>query len=407
MNMFSALGVALSALFVNKGRSTLTSLGIVIGIMAVIAMVAAGSGARAKLDERLESVGKNLILVRPGGRSSVGFAAATNTLTVDDAQALRDDPELQRQLVGVSETQLMLAAVFAQNGAFQHTTLTGGVPDVFVIRKWKLTAGRFYTNEDLKKSAPVCLLGETVRKKLFPYRENPVGQRVRIGNVRVEVIGILGSKGRAPTGADQDDQVFVPITTLQDKLALEKRLSLITAAAKAQDNIDAVVNRMKEVIRARHHIRAGVDDDFEVSSVQEMAQLAVFLTKTLNILIVIIASISLVVGGIGIMNIMLVSVTERTREIGIRMAVGATPADIRNQFLIEAVVLSLVGGIIGITCGIAAAAALSLAAGWPIFVSPFYVGLAVGVSAGVGVFFGLYPAAKAARLDPIEALRYE
>jgi putative ABC transport system permease protein len=390
MSLFSALRVALGALVVNKGRSTLTSLGIVIGIMAVIAMVAAGAGAREKLDERLESVGKNLILVRPGGRAATGIVTQFKPLSSEDAQVLRDDPDLRRWLVGVAESQFLPPTVVTSGAGTHHlTTLTAGVPDVFTVRNWKLARGRFYTQSDVKAAANVCLIGETVRRKLFPHKLDPLGERLRVENASLVVIGVLGEKGRAPTGADQDDQVFLPITTLQEKLGQPKQVAVIATAVRSQVHLDEAVKRIRKLVREKHHLRPGVEDDFEVSSVQEMAQLAVVLTGTLNVLIVVIASISLVVGGIGIMNIMLVSVTERTREIGIRMAVGATPADIRNQFLIEAMVLSMIGGVIGIALGIGVAAVIALFLGWPVFVSPFYVGLAFAVSAGVGVFFGL------------------
>ncbi len=408
MSLLSALRVALDALLVNKGRSILTSLGIVIGIMAVIAMVAAGSGARDKLDERLASVGKNLILVRPGGQASTGITANFKPLSTEDAPTLREDPELKKMLVGVAESQFYQTLIFAPStGVHLFTTISGGVPDVFTVRNWQLTRGRFTNQSDLKSAANVCLIGETVRKKLFPHKADPLGERVRIENVSFVVVGVLGSKGRTPTGLDQDDQIFVPLTTLQDKLGKGRQIAVIAAAVKSQGDLEPAVKRMQKILREKHHIREGSEDDFEVRSVEEMAALAVVVTKVLNILIVVIASISLVVGGIGIMNIMLVSVTERTREIGIRMAVGATPQDIRNQFLIEATVLSMIGGIIGISLGIGIAVILAWLIKWPIFVSPFYVGLAFGVAAAVGMFFGFYPAAKAAQLDPIEALRYE
>jgi putative ABC transport system permease protein len=251
------------------------------------------------------------------------------------------------------------------------------------------------------------MLGATVRQKLFPNKPDPVGESVRVGMVELRVIGILEEKGRSPTGADQDDQIFLPITTLQRKLTGDDRLALILTAARSENLIETAKEEISRVLRERHHLRPGAADDFDVSSVREMAELAVFLTSTMQGLIAVIASISLVVGGIGIMNIMLVSVTERTREIGIRMAIGATPSDVLIQFLIEAVVLALVGGIIGITLGIGGAVGLAELANWPVVVDPMIVGLAFLVAAAVGIFFGYYPALKASRLDPIEALRYE
>ena len=404
MSFFSAIQVALTALLVNKGRSMLTSLGIVIGISAVIAMVAAGSGARYKLDDRLESVGKNLILIRPGSRTQQGIVADYTLLKSVDAAAIRK--RVGPLLIGVAESQMtqrLVSSRYANHG----TVLVGSTPDLQRIRNWKMAYGRFYSEDDLKRQAPVCLVGWTARKKLFPERPDPIGEMVRVGNVPLRVIGVMAEKGRSPTGADQDDQIFLPITTLERNITGDDNITIIVTATRSEATVEKAKEEIVQVLRERHHIKPGATDDFDVSTVQEMAELAVILTTTMQLLIAMIASISLVVGGIGIMNIMLVSVTERTREIGIRMAIGATPSDVLMQFLIEAVVLALVGGVMGITLGIAGAVGLAHLAGWPVVVEPTIVLLAFLVAAGVGIFFGYYPALKASRLDPIEALRYE
>ncbi len=404
MSFFSAIRVALAALLVNKGRSMLTSLGIVIGISAVIAMVSAGTGARFKLDDRLESVGKNLILIKPGSRTQQGLVADFAPLKIEDAQAIRK--QVGALLVGVAESQMTQRIVSTAAG--NHITLlVGTVPDVQRIRNWTMAYGRFFSDEEVNRVAPVCLLGQTIRKKLFPDKPDPVGEKIRVGQLQLRVVGVLAEKGRSPTGADQDDEIMMPITTIQRQVTGDYNVSLIVTAAKSEDLINKAKDDITRVMRERHHIRAGATDDFDISSVREMAELAVILTNTMQLLIAVIASISLLVGGIGIMNIMLVSVTERTREIGIRMAIGATPADVLIQFLIEAVVLALVGGIIGITLGIGGAIGLAQVADWPVVVQPSIVALAFLVAAAVGIFFGYYPALKASRLDPIEALRYE
>ena len=403
MGLLAAIRVAVDALLVNRGRSVLTSLGIVIGISAVIAMVSAGGGAREKLDERLENVGKNLILIRGGARTQQGALADFVPLTRPDAAALRK--RFGHEVVGVSETQ-MTQRLASTVTAYWPTVIVGMTPDLQAVRRWTMVSGRFITDEDVKKEANVCAIGETVRQKLFA-NTSPVGQLIRVDQLQLRVVGVLGARGRSPTGADQDDQIFVPLTTVQHKLIGDEKLSLIMVAARRTGDIERLKEQVTQTLRERHHLAAGAVDDFDVSSVQEMAELAVFLTRVMQILIGVIASISLIVGGIGIMNIMLVSVTERTREIGIRMALGATGADVLIQFLIEAVILSLIGGLLGITLGIAGAVGLAHLAGWPLIIEPGIILLAFLVSAAVGVFFGYYPAFLASRMDPIEALRYE
>jgi putative ABC transport system permease protein len=403
MGFLSALRVALAALVAHKGRSVLTSLGIVIGTAAVIAMVSAAGGARLKLDERLENVGKNLILVRAGARTQSGAVADVKPITNDEAGMLRK--QLKHLIQGVAEVQATMrtAATRTRNCT---TMIVGTGPDMKPVRGWVVHYGRFLAEEDLKKQATVCVLGETVREKLFPGTPNPVGQKVRIDHLQLLVVGVLAPKGRSPIGGDQDDQIFIPLNTLQRKLVGEESLSMILTSVDRMDKLDRAKEEVSRVLREKRHVKPG-QEDFDVSTVQEMAELAVVMTRTMQILIGVIASISLVVGGIGIMNIMLVSVTERTREIGIRMSIGATPRDVLVQFLMEALMLSLAGGLLGVSIGIAAAFALAHVAGWPVHIDYTMVAVSFLISGGVGVFFGYYPALKASRLDPIEALRYE
>ncbi|HMP16306.1 MAG TPA: ABC transporter permease [Gemmatales bacterium] len=408
MGFLSALRVALAALFVNKGRSVLTSLGIVIGIAAVIAMVAAGNGAREKLDDRLESVGKNIILIRPGGKTRTGVTIHSTPITSEDAAAIRKDEVLKKMLIGVAESQATQDQVTNASGTFL-TTISGIVPDMFVVRKWQVSAGRLFNHNDNRSASAVGVIGETLAKKLFPGRRpaDMIGQRVKIWGQSIEIVGVLIPKGKNPIGQDQDDQIFMPINTIQQRLGREPRVSVITCTARNHEDITPAQERITKILRERRNLRPGMPNDFDVTSVEEMAAIGLLLTNTLNILVIVIASISLIVGGIGIMNIMLVSVTERTREIGIRMAVGATPNDVRNQFLIESVVLALGGGLIGVLLGLSFAYVITTLLDWPLRLSPIYPGVAFGVAASVGVFFGYYPAMKASQLDPIEALRYE
>lgn len=403
MNLLAALPVALSALLHNKGRSALTSLGIVIGTAAVIAMVSAAGGARQKLDERLENVGKNLILVRPGARSQHGNLTDVKPLTNEEASLLRK--RLRGAVQGVAEVQATTRAVSTRFHNWS-TMIVGTTPDMRKVRGWIMDFGRYLSDEDVKKQAAVCVLGKTVREKLFPDDANPVGKVVQVDQLPLRVIGVLAPKGRSPIGGDQDDQIFIPLNTLQWKLAGEENLTMILAAVSSMGHLDTVKEEMTRILREKRRLK-NKQNDFDVSTVQEMSELAVIVTRTMQILIGVIASISLLVGGIGIMNIMLVSVTERTREIGIRMAIGATPADVLTQFLIEAALLAFLGGLLGISLGVCGAVALAWLAQWPIFIDYEMVIVSFLVSGGVGIFFGYYPALKASRLDPIDALRFE
>ena len=403
MGLFTAIHMALAALLVHKGRTVLTSLGIVIGTGAVIFMVSAAGGARQKLDERLDNVGKNLILVRAGARSTNGTLTDLKPITNDDAKLLRQ--HFRSKVQGVVEVQASIR-VAATRTRSCTTMVCGTHPDMHQVRAWVVKHGRFITGEDLKKQANICVLCSTVHEKLFPDMSNPVGQLVRVDHLQLRVVGVLEAKGRSPIGGDQDDQIFIPLNTLQRKLVNVESLSLILTSVADMNQLDKTKDEMANLLREKRRVKLG-QEDFDVSTVQEMASLAVIMSSTMHLLMIVIASVSLLVGGIGIMNIMLVSVTERIREIGIRMAIGATPADVLTQFLIEAVVLALFGGLIGVSFGLGGAKALAWLASWPIILDYKMVALAFAISAGVGIFFGFYPAHKASQLDPIEALRYE
>lgn len=404
MSIFSAIRVAISSLLVHKGRSALTSLGIVIGIATVIAMVSAGSSVARQLDTLLEGVGKNLILIRARAKTQSDFVNSYVQLTDADADAIRK--EVGPRLVGVAEAQSLQR--HATHGGRSHSTLvTGVVPDLQRVRNWKVPHGRFITEDDLKKEAPACLIGQAVLRDLFPTTPNPVGETLRIEGVEFRVIGVLGAKGKLPVGFDQDDQIFVPLTTLQSKLAGEKRLLIITCAARSAADVEPAREEIRRTLRAQRRLRAGQPDDLDISSVREMSQLAITIGLIMQGLIILIASVSLFVGGIGIMNILLASVAERTREIGLRMAVGATPASVRAQFLLEGVVLGLVGGLLGILLGVGGSLLLANACGWEAAIPTWIISLALLVAAGTGLIFSFYPAWRASQLDPMVALRCE
>lgn len=405
MNVVSTMNTALNSLSTNKGRTALTSLGITIGIAAVIAMVSAGEGARSKIDDAFETIGPNLVVAFSGTmtRSGLRVGPMDGAFTMDDAQAIRR--ELKDMINGCSEVSQLPTIASSEAGGYP-TALVGGNPDVFRIRRWNFRDGGPYNDEHLKRQDKVCVLGSTVANNLFP-NTNPVGHTLRAAGHRFRVIGVLEPKGPAINGADQDDVIMVPIATLLRKVTGEDKSQVLLTEANSTDSVGALRERIVQLLRARHRIRPGQSDDFDVKTMQEYAGMATMFTATLSGLIFAIACISLVVGGIGIMNIMLVSVTERTREIGIRLAVGARSRDVMLQFLVESAILALVGGLVGITLGAAASALIARLADWRLSISLGSVLMAGLVSAAVGIFFGWYPARKASLLDPIEALRYE
>jgi putative ABC transport system permease protein len=407
MGGWNILRVALIAIRRNPVRSGLTMLGVIIGVASVIAMVALGSGARASIDEQISSQGVNLIYLSAGswGRgpgAARGGAGSTTSLTVEDADAVRAQvPLVARVSPGVRGR----AQVIAGNQNW-NTSVEGGNEEYLEIRSWRIAAGENFTARHVLVADKVCLLGKTVADLLFPG-EDPVGQIVRVRNLPFRVIGVLAPKGQGQWGDDQDDIVIAPYTTLQKKLLGITHLHRVTISAVSQDRVEQAAIEITRLMRQRHRITNPDDDDFTVRTVEEMAQTRLDVANTMNSLLMSVASVSLLVGGIGIMNIMLVSVTERTREIGLRLAVGARSRDILSQFLAEAVTLSVFGGLLGIALGIGISETIVRSLGWPMQVTTEAIALAFGFAAAVGVFFGWYPARRAASLDPIDALRYE
>ena len=408
INIPSTLRISFRALKVNKMRSALTMLGIIIGVGAVIAMLAVGTGASKRIAEQISSMGSNLLIILPGSTTAGGVrmgAGTQPTLTMGDADAI------QKECPAVQNVAPVLNGVAQVVYGHQNwsTGVVGTTPDMLIVRDWPLASGRPFTDQDVKSATKVCLLGQSVVDNLFGDM-NPVGQVIRIKNVPFTVVGVLTAKGQSPHGQDQDDTILVPVATAQKKLfgtTFPGMVRIIMVKAKSTDDLISAEKQINELLKQRHHIGPKQDNDFTVRNLTSIMQTAEQSTKVMTILLGAIASVSLLVGGIGIMNIMLVSVTERTREIGIRMAVGAKTWDIRLQFIIEAMILSLIGGIAGIFAGISSSELISMFAGWTTIVSPFSILLAFSFSGLVGIFFGFYPAYKASLLDPIEALRYE
>ena len=405
MEIFATIRVALRAIMRNKLRSLLTVLGVVIGVCAVITMVNIGSGAQVAIETAISGLGTNMIIIFPGRMTKGGMRTGFGTVTslVDsDAQAVSDECPAVQLVTPVVTTA---AQVVFQNQNW-GTSIMGTNPDFQRIKNWPLARGEFFTMQDVKAASKVCVLGKTVSEKLFGI-QNPVGQIIRVKRIPFRVIGLLTEKGQTTFGQDQDDTVVVPYTTAQKRLMGITYLSMIMASAVSNERIPDAQEQIGTLLRQRHHIPKGDDDDFTVRNLADLTSTFNMITGILTLLLGSIASISLVVGGIGIMNIMLVSVTERTREIGIRMSVGAKPADILLQFLLEAVLLSLIGGAVGIILGIGLTAVIAYFAEWPTPISLFAIIVSSLFAAAVGIFFGLYPARKASRMNPIEALRYE
>ncbi len=406
MDLLAIIRIAMRALARNKMRSSLTMLGIIIGVGAVIAMVSVGQGAQEQAQQQIAAMGSNMLFVASGtvnrGGMRMGWGA-TKTLVYDDLTALkRECPSVKDAAPG---GQASAQVVFGNDN--WSTNVNGTEPQYFDIRTWPFAQGGPFTADDVTLGANVAVIGESVRKNLFGPTD-PIGETVRINNLPFKVVGLLQPKGTSAAGGqDQDDVIFVPITTLQKKITGQPWLRWIVVSAVSQPVSYTAQQQITSLLRDRHRIRPGQDDDFFVRNLADVADVADQNARLFTILVASIASISLIVGGIGVMNIMLVSVTERTREIGIRMAIGATESDVQQQFLIEAIVLSLFGGGIGIVVGVASSFLITRTLGWSVLVSPIAIVAAVIFSMAVGIFFGFYPAQKAARLDPIEALRYE
>jgi len=408
INITSTFKISFRTLRVNKMRSALTMLGMIIGVGAVIVMLAVGMGASEKIAQQISSMGSNLLIVLPGATTAGGVrmgAGTQSSLTLADAEAIK------KECPAVSNVAPILSGVAQIIYGHQNwsTGVVGTTPDMLDVRDWLLASGRPFTQQDVKNVTKVCLLGQTVVDNLFGDID-PAGQIIRIKKIPFTVLGVLASKGQSPMGQDQDDTIYIPVTTAQKKLfgtAFPGMVRVIMVKAKSTEDLTPAEKQINELLRQRHHIGQKQENDFTVRNLTQIMQATEQSSRVMTLLLGAIASVSLLVGGIGIMNIMLVSVTERTREIGIRMAMGAKTWDIRFQFIIEAITLSVIGGVVGILGGVSGSKILSLLAGWPTIIAPFSIFLAFGFSAIVGIFFGFYPAYKASLLDPIEALRYE
>ena len=406
MNTTNLLKIALRALANNKLRGFLTMLGIIIGVASVITMLAIGQGSKRSIQAQISEMGSNMIMIQPGADIRGGVrqdASAMETLKLQDYEDI------------VNETRYVSAtspsvnssgqAIYGANNA--PTTVYGLSPDYMEIRRYEVEDGDMFSDQDVQTAAKVCVIGKTVVDNLFPGGENPVGRVIRFQKLPFRVVGVLKSKGYNSMGMDQDDLILAPYTTIQKKILAITHLQGITCSALKEEYTDQAIDEISEILRRNHRLRETDDDDFTIRSMQELSTMLTSTTDIMTTLLAAVAGISLLVGGIGIMNIMYVSVTERTREIGLRMSIGAKGMDILAQFLIESILISVTGGLIGVLFGVGAALIVNVVAHFPIYIQPWSVLLSFVVCTVTGVFFGWYPAKKAAQLDPIEAIRYE
>ena len=407
MNVINLFKIALRAIAANKLRSFLTMLGIIIGVASVIAMLAIGQGSKQSIQANIAEMGSNMIMIRPGQDKGPGGArgdaSEMQSLKLKDYETLCE----QAKYLAAISPSVSASGQFIYGNNNTPSTVYGISPDYMEIRRLKVEDGEMFTEDDIKTSAKVCLIGKTVADNLFPDGQDPVGRVIRYKSIPLRVIGVIKAKGYNSFGMDQDDMVLAPYTTVMKRILSITYLQGINASALTEDMTDQAIDDISELLRQNHKIKEGDEDDFTIRSQQEMMQMMNSTSDTMTILLLVVACISLVVGGIGIMNIMYVSVTERTKEIGLRMSVGARGIDILNQFLIESVLLSVTGGLIGVLVGVGVALGINVFAHWPIQIQPWSVLLSFAVCSATGIFFGWYPAKEAASLAPIEALRYE
>lgn len=407
MHISNLFKIAVRAIGANKLRSFLTMLGIIIGVGSVIAMIAIGQGSKQSIQKNISEMGSNMIMIHPGLDKGPGGArqdaSEMQTLKLKDYELLKENT---RYLSAISPS-VNSSGQFVNGNNNTPSTMYGISPDYLEIRQLKVEDGEMFTEEDVKTSAKVCVIGKTVADNLFTNGEDPVGRVIRFGTTPFRIVGVLKSKGYNSFGMDQDDIVLAPYTTVMKRILAVTYLQGINASAITEGMTDQAIEEITSLLRESHKLGEGDEDNFSIRSQEEMAQMMTSTSDTMSVLLLVVACISLIVGGIGIMNIMYVSVTERTKEIGLRMSVGARGIDILAQFLIEAILLSLAGGVIGILMGLGAAWAINVFAHWPVLVQPWSVVLSFAVCTATGIFFGWYPAKKAANLDPIEAIRYE